>query len=210
MSRSVLLSSLLVLSVGCAGTGNAVRAAGPEARMGQRSAEPMVVTETYVTGPSSSLSLKEDGMRGRFRDRAVDLKWDYQSVTGVFASSPTKLVLSEGDDTRVEGSFGGARVDILMKQDVLLARVGGCAYYMQRVEGGYSGKRDCAGPLEEEFYVDFPENLQERPLGQMATLLAMSLFSYTETYSPAVSPARFTTSREQTHILPRTSCRKGM
>jgi len=38
-------------------------------------------------------------------------------------------------------------------------------------------------PLEEGFYGDFPESLQARPLGEMATLLTLTLASYTETYS---------------------------
>jgi hypothetical protein len=208
MSRALLLSSLLFLGVGCAGAANGLRAEGPGIRMGQRSAEPMVVTNRHITGPSSSLVLHGEGMRGRFRDRPVDLRWDYQKVTGVFGAQPTLLELSEGDDTRASGSFGGAPVDLLLKEDVMVARVGICAYYMTRVEGGYSGKRDCAGPLEEQFYVDFPESLQARPLGEMATLLTLALASYTESYSPSVSMARFTAPRELTHRSPATNCRK--
>lgn len=208
MSRALLLSSLLFLSVGCAGAGAGLRAEGPSVRMGQRSAEPMVVTNSHVTGPSSSLVLHGNGMRGRFRDRPVDLQWDFQKVTGVFGGQPTLLELSEGDDTRASGSFGGAPVDVLVKENVMVARVGICAYYMTRVEGGFSGKRDCAGPLEEPFYVDFPESLQARPVGEMATLLTLALASYTETYSPGVSLARFTAPRELLQDLPNTSCRK--
>jgi hypothetical protein len=208
MSRALLLSSLLFLGVGCAGAGNGLRAEGPAVRMGQRSAEPMVVTNRYITGPSSSLVLHGEGMRGRFRDRPVDLQWDYQKVTGVFGAQPTRLELSEGDDTRASGSFGGATVELLVKENVMVARVGICAYYMTRVDGGYSGRRDCAGPLEEQFYVDFPESLQARPIGEMATLLTLALVSYTDTYSPAVSTARFTTPREFLREMPNTSCRR--
>ena len=147
MSRALLLSSLLFLGVGCAGAGTGLRSEGQAVRMGQRSAEPMVVSNHYITGPSSSLMLHEAGMRGRFRDRPVDLRWDYQRVTGVFGAQPTRLELSEGDDTRASGSFGGAPVDLLVKENVMVARVGACAYYMTRVDGGYSGKRDCAGLL---------------------------------------------------------------
>ena len=163
MSRSMLLSSLLVLTVGCAGAGNGLRAESSSARMGQRSAEPMVVSERAITGPSSSLALSDDGMRGRYRDQPVALQWDYQRVTGVFGAQPAKLELSEGDDTRASGTFGNARVDMLLKDDVLLARVGACSYFLKKVDGGFSGKRDCAGPLEEQVYVDFPESLQARP-----------------------------------------------
>ncbi|WP_224364769.1 hypothetical protein [Hyalangium versicolor] len=203
MSRSLLLSSLLVLTVGCAGAGNGLRA-----HMGQSSNEPMVVSSTYVTGPSSSLSLREDGMRGRFRDRPVELKWDYQQVTGMFGTQPAKLELSEGDDTRASGTLGGTPVDLLLKDDVMLARVGMCSYFMRRVEGGYAGKRDCSTPLEEEFYVDFPQSLQERPLGQMATLLTLTLFSYTESFSPTLSPARFTLTRDFARGTPATYGRR--
>lgn len=209
MSRSLLLSSLVVLTVGCSGASNGLRAESEGARMGQRSAEPMVVSEHAITGPSSSLSLNEAGMRGRFRDQPVDLQWDYQRVTGVFAALPAKLELSEGDDTRASGTFGSARVDMLLKDDVLLARVGACSYFMKKVDGGFSGTRDCAGPLEEHFDVDFPESLQQRPLGQMATLLTLALVSYTDTYSPAVSPARFTAVRERTQYVPLSNCRRS-
>ncbi|WP_224243291.1 hypothetical protein [Hyalangium gracile] len=210
MSRSLLMSSLLVLGlgVGCTGVGEGLRPPTDGVRMGQGSIEPMVVSHDAITGPSSSLGLREDGMRGRFRDRPVDLQWNYQQVTGIFGAQPTKLELSEGDDTRVSGTLGGAPVEVLLKDDVLVGRVGVCSYYLKRVEGGYSGKRDCAGPLEEQFLVDFPESLQARPLGQMATLLALNLASYTESYSSAISPARFTTQRERMRHSPTTNCRK--
>lgn len=208
MSRALLLSSLLCLTVGCAGASNGLRAEGGKVRMGQRSAEPMVVTSRYITGPSSSISLRNDGLRGRFRNQPVELQWDYQHVTGVFGVQPTRLELSEGDDVRASGTFGGAPVDLLMKGDVLVARVGLCAYYLNRVEGGFSGKRDCSGPLEEGFSVDFPESLQARPVGEMASLLTLALVSYTDTYSPGVSIARFSAPREVLRQVPDTYCRK--
>ncbi|KFE71532.1 hypothetical protein [Hyalangium minutum] len=208
MSRALLLSSLLCLTVGCAGASTGLRAEGEKVRMGQRSAEPMVVTNRYITGPSSSISLRNDGLRGRFRNQPVELQWNYQNVTGVFGAQPTRLELSEGDDVRASGTFGGAPVDLLMKGDVLVARVGLCAYYLNRVEGGFSGKRDCSGPLEEGFSVDFPESLQARPVGEMASLLTLALVSYTDTYSPAVSIARFSAPREVLRQVPDTYCRK--
>lgn len=208
MSRALLLSSLLCLTVGCAGASSGLRAEGEKVRMGQRSAEPMVVTNRSITGPSSSISLWEGGLRGRFRNQPVELKWDYQHVTGVFGTQPAQLVLSEGDDTRASGTFGGAPVDMLLKGQALVARVGLCAYYLNRVEGGFSGKRDCSGPLEEQFTVDFPESLQARPVGEMTALLTLALVSYTDTYSPAVSIARFAAPREVLREVPNTNCRK--
>jgi hypothetical protein len=208
MTRSLLLSSLFVLGVGCAGAGSGVRAGGQEVRMGQHSVEPMVVTHYSITGPSSSLSLKESGLRGRFRNLPVELQWDFQQVTGSLGTQPARLELSEGDDLRASGSFGGMPVELLIKESVLMARVGACAYYMTRVQGGFSGRRDCSGPLEEGFYVEFPETLQKRPIGEMATLLTLALASYTESYVSAVSPARFTAPRDFTRHDARSSSRK--
>lgn len=189
MSRTLLLSALLVLGAGCASTGTGLRPEGPEVRIGQSSAEPLVVTNTYVTGPSSSLKLLDDGIRGRFRDQLMSLKWDYQKVSGMVDTRRTFLELSEGDDTRVMGNFGGSPVHILLKDEWLEARVGACAYSLKRTTGGYTGKRDCPGAQEEPFVVDFPESLQERPLGEMATLLTLAFVNYTDTYSASASLA---------------------
>jgi hypothetical protein len=157
--------------------------------MSQRAAEPLVVTHTYVTGPSSSLRIREDGMHGRFRDELMSLKWDYQKVTGILGTRPTHLELSEGDDTSIVGHFGGSPVHIFLKDEWLLARVGPCAYSLKRTLEGYTGERNCPGAREEPFLVDFPESLQDRPLGQMATLLTLAFVDYTDTYSASASLA---------------------
>ncbi|WP_224247688.1 hypothetical protein [Hyalangium gracile] len=208
MKGSLVLSVLLFLGVGCAGSGSQVRAESEGGRMGQRSAEPLLVKGAHITGPSSSLSLRQNGMRGRFRNQPLELEWDYQQVRGQFGTRPAQLELSEGDDLRASGSFGGVTVALLVKQDVLVARAGACAYYMSRVEGGFSGKRDCEGSLEEGFFIDFPESLQARPLGEMATLLTLTLVNYTDAYAQAVSPARFTAPRDFTKMEARSSSRK--
>jgi hypothetical protein len=62
---------------------------------------------------------------------------------------------------------------------------------LKKTLGGYSGQRDCPGAREEPFVVDFPEALQERPLGQMATLLTLAFVNYTDTYSASAAPERF-------------------
>jgi hypothetical protein len=56
--------------------------------------------------------------------------------------------------------------------------------------------------------VDFPEALQARPLGEMATLLTLTLASYTESHVAAVSAARFTAPRDFTRHDARSSSRK--
>jgi hypothetical protein len=115
------------------------------------------------------------------------MRW--RKVSGMVDTRRTFLELSEGDDTRVTGSFGGSPVHILLKDEWLEARVGACAYSLKRTTGGYTGKRDCPGAQEEPFVVDFPESLQERPLGEMATLLTLAFVNYTDTYSASASLA---------------------
>jgi hypothetical protein len=192
MSRLMLLSSLIVLGVGCASTGSASRAEGPALPMGQPAGEPLLVQGPAITGPHSSLVISGDAMRGRFRDVPVFLRWDYQELTGSVGRAGTRLELAEGDDTRFWGVFGGAPVDITVKQDWLHGQVGGCAYILQRTEDGYSGRRSCGGPLEPDFKVAFPTPLLERPLGERAALMTLMLVNTTTTYSPSLSLSRFT------------------
>jgi hypothetical protein len=191
MSRLMLLSSLLVLGVGCASTGSASRADGPALPLGQPAGEPLLIQGSAITGPTSSLVVTDDAMRGRFRDMPVSLKWNYQQLTGAVGNWGTYLELAEGDDTRVSGIFGGSQVDFIVEKDWLHGHVGGCGYILQRNETGYSGRRSCGGPLEADLQVAFPAQLMERPLGERAALMTLMLVNTTSTYSPSVSLARF-------------------
>jgi hypothetical protein len=191
MSRLMLLSSLLLLGAGCASTGSASRAGEPALPLGQPAGEPLLVQGSAITGPSSSLVVVDDAMRGRFRDMPVSLKWNYQELTGAVGNWGTYLELAEGDDTRISGFFGGARVDFIVEKDWLHGHVGGCGYVLQRTEAGYSGRRSCGGPLEADLQVAFPAPLMERPLGERAALLTLMLVNTTNTYSPTVSLDRF-------------------
>ncbi len=192
MTRLMLLSSLIVLGVGCASTGSASRAQGPVLPLGQPAGEPLQVQGSTITGPTSSLVVADDAMRGRFRDLPVSLKWNYQELTGTVGSRGTRLELAEGDDTRIWGVFGGAPVDIVVKKDWLHGNVGNCGYVLKRTELGYSGRRSCGGPLEADLQVAFPAPLLERPLGEKAALMTLMLVNTTSTYSPTLSLSRFT------------------
>jgi hypothetical protein len=192
MSRLLLLSSLLVLGVGCASTGSASRAEGPALPLGQPAGEPLLVQGSAITGPTSSLVVSGDAMRGRFRDVPVSLKWNYQEITGSVGSGGTRLELAEGDDTRIWGMFGGAPVDLVVDKEWLHGQVGGCGYILKRTEAGYSGRRSCGGPLEADLQVAFPAPLMERPLGERAALMTLMLVNTTTTYSPSISLSRFT------------------
>lgn len=198
MSRLMLLSSLIILGVGCASTGSASRASGPALPLGQPAGEPLLIQGSAITGPTSSLVVVDDAMRGRFRDMPVSLKWNYQELTGAVGSWGTHLELAEGDDTRVSGIFGGAQVDFIVEKDWLHGHVGGCGYILQRNETGYSGRRSCGGPLEADLQVAFPAQLMERPLGERAALMTLMLVNTTSTYSPTVSLARFSRPRNVT------------
>ncbi|HEY0094938.1 MAG TPA: hypothetical protein VGB96_11455 [Archangium sp.] len=198
MSRLLLLSGLILLGAGCAGSHANSRAGEPAYALGQPAGEPLLVQGSYVTGPASSLVITEDSMRGRFRDLPVSLKWNWQEVTGSVASRGTRLEIAEGDDTRIWGSFGGMPVDLTVDKEWLHGNVGGCGYVLQRSEDGFVGRRSCGGPLEDELRVAFPAPLMERPLGEKASLMTLMLVNFTSTYSPTVSLARFTRPRNAT------------
>jgi hypothetical protein len=194
MSRLLLLSSLIILGVGCV---SLPRASEPALPLGHQGGEPLMVKGAYITGPSSSLVVSDNALRGRFRDLPVSLAWSYQEVTGMVAERPTRLELAEGDDMRVWGSFAGAPLDVILVADWVTGRVGECSYALKkREEGGYTGKRDCGGVLEGDFDLAFPAPLQQRPLGEKATLLALMLVNHTLSHPPAYSVATFAKPRQ--------------
>ena len=195
MSRLLLLSGLILLGAGCAGSHANSRASEPAYSLGQPAGEPLLVQGSYITGPASSLLITEDAMRGRFRDLPVSLKWTWQEVTGSVAAQGTRLELAEGDDTRIWGSFGGMAVNLTVDNEWLHGSVGGCGYALQRSQEGFVGQRSCGGLLEDDLHVSFPAPLMERPLGERASLMTLMLVNFTNTYSPAVSLARFTRPR---------------
>ncbi len=194
MSRLMLLSSLIVLGVGCA---SLPRANEPALPLGHQGGEPLTVKGAYVTGPTSSLVISDNALRGRFRDLPVSLAWSYQEVTGMVADRPTRLELAEGDDMRVWGSFAGAPMDVVMESEWVAGRVGECSYALKkRSDGGYTGKRDCGGAMEGDFDLSFPEPLLQRLLGEKATLMALMLVNHTLSHPPAYSVAVFAKPRQ--------------
>ncbi len=194
MSRLMLLSSLIVLGVGCV---SLPRASEPALALGHPGGEPLMVRGSHVTGPTSSLLIADNALRGRFRDMAVSLAWTYQEVTGTVAERPTRLELAEGDDVRVWGSFAGAPMDVVMESEWVTGRVGECSYALKkRDDGGYTGKRDCGGAMEGDFDLAFPSPLLQRPLGEKATLLALMLVNHTLSHPPAYSVATFAKPRQ--------------
>ncbi|MFY0571484.1 hypothetical protein ACN28E_47695 [Archangium lansingense] len=198
MSRLLLLSGLILLGVGCAGSHANSRVGEPAYSLGHPDGEPLLVQGQYITGPASSLVIAEDSMRGRFRDQPVSLTWTWQEVTGAVAEHETRLELAEGDDTRVWGSFGGIPVDLTLDKEWLYGNVGGCGYALQRNEDGFVGQWSCGGPLEEDLRVAFPSPLLERSLGERASMMTLMLVNFTKTYSPSVSLARFIRPRNAT------------
>ncbi|MCP3104727.1 hypothetical protein LZ198_38265 [Myxococcus sp. K15C18031901] len=184
-----LLSTLVLssaLATGCAGTASHVVAQGPARSLGSATQEPLVLEGGSLTGPSSTLSLDEHGMHGRFRSSPVALAWDYQRMTGTVGELATRLELAEGDDTRVWGAFAGMPVDLTEDGTWLHGRMGGCSYALKRTsDATLEGMRECGGVLERDIDVAFPSDIARRPLGERAALMALALVN---TQGPVVLP----------------------
>jgi hypothetical protein len=191
MSRLLLLSGLILLGVGCASSQASLTGA-PGQPLGHPAWEPLRVEGQAITGPTSSLLISGEAMRGRFRDIPISLQWTWQELTGTVGSSSTRLELAEGDDTRIWGNFGGVPVDLTLDKGWLYGRVGGCRYALQRNEAGFVGERSCSGPLEGALQVDFPASLLERPLGEKAALVTLVLADFSRPSASILSLARFT------------------
>ncbi|NTX09334.1 hypothetical protein HUA74_11285 [Myxococcus sp. CA051A] len=170
MKRTLCSSLVLIsaLTTGCATTARGVA-------LGDAAEESLRLEGGAITGPSSTLSITENAMHGRYRRDPVSLEWDYQKMTGSVGYRATRLELAEGDDTRVWGTFGGMTVDLTEDGTYLHGRVGPCAYVLKREGDTLTGVRECGSALEKDVTLAFPATLHQRPLGERAALMTLAL-----------------------------------
>ncbi|MBF5045844.1 hypothetical protein FGE12_25770 [Aggregicoccus sp. 17bor-14] len=197
--------AIAVLAVGasaCSGTGSGVRAEADAPRIGATSSEDLVVGARGVVGRTTDLRVSESSMRGRFREVPVDLSWNGQYLKGVVGGQLTRLELAQGDDTRLLGSFAGMPVDLVIEKGGLSGRVGECHYALFRVKGGFRGPTACGGARQRDSELAFSEELTEKPLGQQAALLALTLSPHLERrYMGVQRPVSWTVS-DQSLVTP--------
>jgi hypothetical protein len=176
MSR-LLLSALVVLGVGCAGTGAAGR---PGAfQLGARDNEPLLLEGSDISGPSTSLTLTDDGVRGRYYGSPLELQWTDEASSSVLGGQRTRLELTpQADDARrLQGNFQGMPVDIELKGPWLKGRFGECRYDTEQTSEGFAGRRVCTGREREQVLVSYPEGLAQRSPREQMTLLTLALTS---------------------------------
>jgi hypothetical protein len=198
------VTALCLLGTGCAATSGA-QASATSIPLGDAADEPLRLEGTAITGPTSTLLIAQDGLRGRYRTRPVALQWDYQRLTGTVGERASHLQLAEGDDTRVWGTFAGMAMDLTEDGTWLHGRVGPCAYALKRDGDTFKGMRDCGTSLERGVEVAFPQELAARPVGERAALMALALVNSTSDTTPRPSvPNRGGNER----IVKRSDCRR--
>jgi len=179
----LLLSGLVVLGVGCASTGATERADAPERAadapglpLGPSDNEPMLLQGNHVTGPYTSLSVLENGIRGRLASEPVNLEWTDKEIAGVVGGMATSIQLyPEGDATIIQGSFAGQAVDFRLEGPWLSGRFGRCNYETERTSEGFVGRRSCSGKKEQDqIRVNFPADLAKRPPREELGLLVLA------------------------------------
>ncbi|QSQ22744.1 hypothetical protein JY651_47910 [Pyxidicoccus parkwayensis] len=191
MKRMLLstTTALVLMGTGCAAN-SGTRASATHVALGDPSDGPLRLDGAAITGPDSSLVIRENGMRGRFRARPMALEWDDQKMTGSVGERATHLELAEGDDTRVWGTFGGLAVDLTEDGTWLQGRVGQCAYALKRERDGFKGMRECGQVLERDIVVSFPQALAARPVGERAALMTLMLVNTkAQPVAPRMRPA---------------------
>ncbi|WP_342378890.1 hypothetical protein NVS55_05735 [Myxococcus stipitatus] len=190
LSSSLALLTVSMLATGCATT------ARPGVPLGDAAEESLSLADDSITGPTSTLSIAQTGMHGRYRRMPVSLEWNYQTMTGTVANQATRLELAEGDDTRVWGTFAGLATDLTEDGTWLHGRVGPCAFVLKRDGDALSGSRRCGGMVENDFRVAFPARLFERSLGERAALMTLALLN---TRTPAAVPSAAVSSFQSDH-----------
>jgi len=175
MSR-LLLSGLVMLGVGCASTGATGGADVPGLPLGPSDNEPMLLRGNSITGPYTSLSLVEGGVRGRYGNEPLNLEWTDQEIAGVVGGVAASIQLTpDGDATHIHGSFGTVAVDFRLQGPWLRGRFGRCNYDTERTSEGFVGRRSCGGKKEkDQIRVNFPASLAQRPAREELGLLVLA------------------------------------
>ena len=172
----VLTSAVVAVCLtACSGASSNLKVDPDAPRIGAMGSEDLLVGERQVVGRTSSLSVGEDELRGRYRSIPVDLSWNAQYLKGTVAGQHTRLELAEGDDVRLQGSFAGMPMDLVIEKGGLSGRVGECHYALFRVKGGFRGPATCGGARQDDSVLVFPDALAQKPLGEQAALLALML-----------------------------------
>lgn len=172
----LLLSGLVMLGVGCASTGATGRTDAPGLPLGPSDNEPLLLQGNSVTGPYTSLSLLQEGVRGRFSNEPLNLEWTDKDVTGVVGGVATSIQFTpEGEGTLIQGSFAGLAVDFQLQGPWLNGRFGRCNYETERTSEGFVGRRSCSGKKEQDqIRVNFPASLAQRPAREELSLLVLA------------------------------------
>lgn len=176
MSR-LLLSALVVLGVGCAGAEGARRESTEPVRLGPVDREPLVLEGNEVTGPTTSLRLRDGTLQGTLFNTPTLLHVTDAEVGGTIGQANTELRLtSHGEDgTLIQGSFAGKPVDLRLRGPWLTGRFNQCAYDTEHTSQGFVGRRTCYGRTEDNIRVFFPDALTGLPMSEKVTLLALAL-----------------------------------
>ncbi len=198
----VLTSAVLaVCMTACSSASSNLKAEPDAPRIGAMGSEDLLVGEASVVGRTSSLRVKEDELRGRYRSVPVDLSWNGQYLKGTVAGQHTRVELAEGDDTRFQGAFAGMPVDLVIEKGGLSGRVGECHYALFRVKGGFRGPATCGGARQDDSVLVYPEELTQKPLGEQAALIALMLSPHMERrYVGSQRPGTWTVAEPQSNF----------
>ena len=119
----VLASAVLaVCMTACSSASSNLKSDPGTPRIGAMGSEDLLVGEREVVGRTSSLTVDEDELRGRYRAVPVDLSWNAQYLRGTVAGRHTRLELADGDDTRFQGAFAGMPVDLIIEKGGISGR----------------------------------------------------------------------------------------
>jgi hypothetical protein len=181
MSLSPLVLALL-LALGCV---NAMQAAptGPEESFILRAGD--TVTETRISGhelagPDVQLSYTPEGIRGRAFGRLVDLQWSSKRVEGFYGGDRVDLTITPEPGSNgvvVRGLYGSNLGEIAIRPTGVEGTIGICTYQLKATapgSGSFEGRRSCRS-LPEQAAMEVPQSLYRRSSGEVVALLAVLL-----------------------------------
>jgi len=134
------------------------------------------VDEARMFGPDIEINRFDDGYRGRWLGRVIDVRVEGDRVRGAVDTQPVDLHITESEaGLGVRGLVAGRLGRLELSDERLSGFFGACGYDLQHVAGSraYRGWRCGAA----DAVVRLPENWAARPAAVRAVLLALLLAS---------------------------------
>ncbi|MEZ4294988.1 MAG: hypothetical protein R3B70_08415 [Polyangiaceae bacterium] len=149
------------------------------ARAGGTATQLLRVEGDYITGPNVSIGrYTEDGervLRGVAYGTPVEMRIHRRRISGAIGNAPVEMMARRrGMSLDVHGLVAQRLSRFKIDEQRMVGQIGGCGYALERVDGGFAGRRSC-GSRTGNFTLELPASMASWSDAEVAAVLALFL-----------------------------------